>query len=146
VNEFGLAFHHFGLAVRSPEQAGLFLQALGYQAGVPVYDPLQKVNLAMFYHAEMPGVEVIWPGAETSPIDRMLKRNDTMVYHLCYTCADPAAALSKMADAGFEVLPATEPRAAILFNGLEVSFYFVAGFGLIELIHCNSAESPKIKT
>ncbi|MDD4914738.1 MAG: VOC family protein [Methylococcales bacterium] len=146
MNEFGLAFHHFGLAVRSPDQAFGFLAALGYQQGETVFDPLQSVNLAMCYHADMPDVEVIWPSAEASPIDAMLKRRDSLIYHLCYTAADPADALLKMEKAGLAVLPAVEPRPAILFGGHEVSFYFVAGFGLIELIHCNPADATSLKT
>jgi hypothetical protein len=141
VNHFGLEFHHFGLAVRSPEKAFVFLQALGYEEGPSVFDPLQGVNLSMRYHNEMPDVEVIWPGAEPSPIDGILNRKESMIYHLCYIAENPATALAKMVENGLEVLPATEPRPAILFGGDEVSFYFVAGFGLIELININSAEA-----
>jgi len=32
------------------------------------------------------------------------------------------------------VLPVVEPKAAVLFNGRNVSFYKVMGFGLIELL------------
>lgn len=134
MNTFGLVFHHFGLAVHSPVQAFSFLRALGYENGPSIFDPLQGVNLAMCHHIEMPDVEVIWPGLKPSPIDGILKRRDSMIYHLCYSTANPAFALSKMKEAGLDVLPATEPHAAILFGGQEVSFHFVEGFGLIELI------------
>lgn len=135
MNTFGLSFHHFGLAVRSPEPAFAFLAALGYTGAPALFDPLQGVNLAMRRHTEMPDVEVIWPGAAPSPIDGILKRSDGMIYHLCYTAPDPAASLAKMADEGLEILPATEPKAAILFGGQQVSFYFIGGFGLVELLH-----------
>ncbi|MCI5225369.1 MAG: VOC family protein [Candidatus Electrothrix sp. AX2] len=135
MNSFGLTFHHFGLAVRSPEKAFAYLEALGYSAGDSVLDPLQKVNLAMQYHDEMPDVEVIWPGDESSPIDSILKRNESLIYHLCYTSADAQASVASMKAAGFAVMPTTEPRAALLFGGVEVSFYYIDGFGLIELIH-----------
>ena len=88
MNRYGLEFHHFGLAVKSPEAAFRYLDDLGYRAGSTCYDPLQKVNLAMRHHDRMPDVEVIWPGAEPSPIDRMLERSDSMIYHLCYTSED----------------------------------------------------------
>ena len=141
MNDFGLDFHHFGLAVRSPEKAFVFLKALGYEEGASVFDPLQGVNLSMRYHNTMPDVEVIWPGDEPSPIDGILNRRDSMIYHLCYTTLNPDAAIAKMEEIGLEVLPATEPRRAILFGGHEVSFHFVAGFGLIELINYNTAEA-----
>lgn len=135
MNNFDLTFHHFGLAVHSPEQAFSFLKALGYENGEPMLDPLQGVNLAMSYHAEMPAVEVIWPGAKPSPIDGMLKRQDSMIYHLCYTSDNPDLSLKKMQETGVAVLAVTEPQAAILFGGRKVSFHIVAGFGLIELIY-----------
>jgi methylmalonyl-CoA/ethylmalonyl-CoA epimerase len=135
MNTFGLTFHHFGLAVQEPKQAFAFLKALGYEEGASMFDPLQGVNLAMCSHPEMPAVEVIWPGADPSPIDGLLKRKDSMLYHLCYTTDNPSLSLTTMTEAGLAVLPTTEPRAAILFGGREVSFYFIAGFGLIELIH-----------
>ncbi len=135
MNAFGLSFHHFGLAVHQPEQAFSFLEALGYENGEAIFDPLQGVNLAMSCHADMPDVEVIWPGDKPSPIDAMLKRQDSMIYHLCYTSENPELSLTKMQEAGFAVLAMTEPQAAILFGGREVSFHIVAGFGLIEIIY-----------
>jgi hypothetical protein len=135
MNTFGITFHHFGLAVQSPEQAFSFLDALGYKHGESMFDPLQGVNLAMSYHAEMPDVEVIWPGDKPSPIDGILKRQDSMIYHLCYTSDNPALSLTKMQQAGFDVLPVSNPQAAILFGGRKVSFHMVLGFGLIELIY-----------
>ena len=135
MNTFDLTFHHFGLAVHSPEEAFSFLTALGYENGESMFDPLQGVNLAMSYHADMPAVEVIWRGAKPSPMDGMLKRQDSMIYHLCYTSNNPEMSLAKIQDAGFAVLPMTERRPAILFGGREVSFHMVAGFGLIEIIY-----------
>ena len=135
MNIFDLTFHHFGLATRSPEPARFFLKTLGYEDGESVFDPLQGVNLAMCHHAEMPAVELIWPESGPSLIDGILKRGDSMIYHLCYASSNPDLSLAKMKEAGLETLPATEPQAAILFGGCEVSFYFVEGFGLIELIH-----------
>ena len=132
---FGLAFHHFGLAVPEPDAAFAYLGALGYRGGEPMFDPLQGVNLVMRYHESMPAVEVIWPGDEPSPIDNMLKRRDSLIYHICYTSPDVPGALAAMEAAGLQVLAVTEPRPAILFGGQEVSFHHVANFGLIEFIH-----------
>jgi hypothetical protein len=134
MNSYGLEFHHFGLAVRSPEAAFRYLGDLGYRAGSSCYDPLQKVNLAMRHHDQMPDVEVIWPGQEPSPIDRMLKNNDSMIYHLCYTSKDVAASLSALELAGLEVLPLSMAQPALLFDDLEVSFYSITGVGIIEII------------
>jgi catechol 2,3-dioxygenase-like lactoylglutathione lyase family enzyme len=134
MNRYGLEFHHLGLAVRSPEAAFRYLEDLGYRAGSDCYDPLQKVNLAMRHHERMPDVEVIWPGSERSPIDRMLERSDSMIYHVCYTSADVARSVAALEKAGLEVLPLDLARPALLFDGVEVSFYSVTGVGIIEII------------
>ena len=129
-----LAFHHFGLAVAAPEEAFATLAALGYRAGRQVFDPHQRVNLAMRHHPAMPDVEVIWPGPQPSPIDRMVKRMGPLVYHLCYTCPDPAAAIAGLEAAGLDTVLVSPPSPAPLFEGREVSFHTVSGFGLIELL------------
>jgi hypothetical protein len=139
MNQFGLEFHHFGLAVRDPALAFKYLGALGYRAGASCFDPLQKVNLAMRHHDVMPDVEVVWPGDGPSPIDQMLKRSDSLVYHLCYTSEDVDASLASIESSGLDVLPITEPLQAPLFENLPVSFYNVGGIGLIEIIHLNAA-------
>lgn len=132
----GLRFHHFGLAVSNPDQAFLMLYTMGYAAGMQVFDPLQRVNLAMRHHPAMPDVEVIWPGDEPSPIDKMVKRTGSMIYHMCYQCPDPGAVVAALEEAGLDTLEVSPPTPAVLFEGKEVSFYTVDGFGLIELLRC----------
>jgi hypothetical protein len=147
MNAYGLEFHHFGLAVRSPDAAFRYLNDLGYRAGSCCYDPLQKVNLAMRHHDSMPDVEVIWPGQEPSPIDQMLRRADSLIYHLCYTSKNVDASLAALEQAGLEVLPLGVAQPALLFDGVEVSFYSITGVGIIEIIAGeahpeNSTEKP----
>jgi hypothetical protein len=134
VNRYGLEFHHFGLAVKSPESAFRYLGDLGYCAGGTCFDPLQKVNLAMRHHDRMPDVEVIWPGSEPSPIDSILKKNDSLIYHICYTSEDIEGSLAALEQAGLEVMPLGPAQPALLFDGFEVSFYKIAGVGVIEMI------------
>ncbi len=134
MNSYGLEFHHFGLAVKSPDAAFRYLSDLGYRAGSSCYDPLQKVNLAMRHHDRMPDVEVIWPGQEPSPIDRMLKQSNSMIYHLCYTSENIEGSLAALELAGLEVLPLGMAQPAPLFHGIEVSFYSITGVGIIEII------------
>jgi hypothetical protein len=134
-NRFGLRFHHFGLAVPSSDEAFRFLTALGYTTGRVVFDPLQFVNLAMCTHPEMPDVEVVWPSDIPSPIDRLLRRDGPVVYHLCYVAVSPSRAIAAMAGAGFNVAAVVEAKPAALFSGQKVSFYNVDNIGLIEIIH-----------
>jgi catechol 2,3-dioxygenase-like lactoylglutathione lyase family enzyme len=130
-----LRFHHFGLAVRRPQKAFAFLNSLGYRASRQVYDPLQSVNLAMHYHAAMPGVEVIWPGEASSPIDNLVKGDRSLVYHLCYATEDADQALAELQAAGHQIVEIAPPKPAILFGDIPVSFHNVLGVGVIEILH-----------
>lgn len=133
----GLRFHHFGLAVRQPDQAIQFLQALGYQVGEVVFDPLQNVNLAMGSHESMPNVELIYPaGNGGGPIDRLLATHkDGLIYHLCYETDDWEASLVVLKRNGIARLAClVPPKPAVLFGGKLVSFYIVSGVGLVEII------------
>jgi hypothetical protein len=135
MNRLGLKFHHFGLAVHAPSEAFTYLSALGYTEGAVEYDCLQRVNVAMRHHPHMPDVEVIWPGDGPSPIDRVIKGRDSLIYHLCYSASDAATALIMIEQTGLQVRTVSEPCPAILFGGLPVSFHLVSGIGMIELIH-----------
>lgn len=133
-----LTFHHYGLAVKSPDEATRFLEALGYARGAALYDPLQRVNLALCEHASMPAVELVWPGPEASPIDRIL-RHGPSIYHTCYATHDANSWLDTMASREIDVLMVSPPTPAILFGGQKVSFHMVSGVGLVELLHLDTA-------
>ncbi len=134
MNEFGLVFDHLGLAVRKPDHALKFLLAGGYSASPPVYDSEQDVNLIMCSSAEMPNIEIIFPGKGEGPVDNILSKVDANMYHMCYRAEDPQASVELMSRQGLRVFCLAAPKPAVLFNGSKVSFYNVAGFGVIELI------------
>jgi catechol 2,3-dioxygenase-like lactoylglutathione lyase family enzyme len=135
MNDFGLSFDHLGLAVRRPETALALLRGLGYRPGAAVFDPEQNVNLCMCTHDTMPAVELISPGTGKSPVDGLVARfSNGIVYHLCYAAADLDATLARMEEAKLRVECVAPPKPAILFGGRRVSFYMVAGAGLIEII------------
>jgi hypothetical protein len=135
IEPVGFSFHHFGLAVRSPASAFQYLKTIGYREGLEVFDPLQRVNVAMRHHVEMPDVEVIWPGTGPSPIDNLIERNGSMIYHLCYLASEADRALAALTAAGLRIRTISSPQPAVLFGGKRVSFYYIDGVGLIEIIH-----------
>ena len=134
MEQFGLRFHHLGLAVPAPTPAFRFLETLGYRPGAQTFDPLQNVNLAMRHHAAMPDVEVIWPGDGTSPIDQMIKRGN-MIYHMGFETDDADASIAAMEASGLRVFSLGAPKPARLFGGVAVSFHRVDQVGLIEFLH-----------
>ncbi len=135
MNQFGLTFHHLGLAVREPSRGCAFLLGLGYRIEASVLDSVQKVNLAMARHDRMPDVEIIWSDQSAGPLDRMLdKYAEGIIYHVCYVTQDITASLQAITDAGLKPFCVSSPRGAVLFGGRRVSFYMVQGMGLIEII------------
>ena len=132
---FGLTFHHLGLAVKRPEAAVAFLRGMGYVTAAPVFDPLQNVNLILCTHTEAPSVEVIYRGNGHGPLDTLVARHaNGIVYHCCYASADVDKTLRKLSDVGIRTVCVSPPKPAVLFGGASVSFYQFAGVGLIEIV------------
>lgn len=130
-----LKFHHFGLAVRRPDEARIFVSALGYRLGEPVFDPAQNVHLQLCVHETHPAVEIIWPGNAGGPIDKLAQRHASgIIYHVCYETDDLDAALARFNEEKLRVVCISPPTPAPLFGGRPVSFYNVVGIGLIEIL------------
>jgi hypothetical protein len=135
-NKWGLTFHHLGLAVKEPKTAGFFLSGLGYKIGPMVFDPLQNVHLGMCHHDSMPDVEIICPAEGSGPLDRLLgAHKEGLVYHMCYTSPNLDATLDALeSEENLQIFEISPPKEAVLFGGKKVSFYLIAGLGLIEII------------
>jgi Glyoxalase/Bleomycin resistance protein/Dioxygenase superfamily len=135
-NKWDLAFHHLGLAVKAPQAAARFLAGLGYKAGKMIFDPLQNVHLGLWTHKQMPDVEIICPAEGKGPLDKLLSdHKDGLIYHVCYTSKNLARSLEALqSDEDLRLFTISSPKEAVLFGGKRVSFYLVAGVGLIEII------------
>jgi len=130
-----LKFHHFGLAVRRPDEARIFVTALGYRPGEPIFDPAQNVHLQLCMHDMHPAVEIIWPGKEGGPIDKLAQRHTSgIIYHVCYETENLDATLAAFAEMKLRVVCISPPTPAPLFGGRHVSFYNIVGIGLIEIL------------
>jgi len=135
MNRAGLIFHHFGLAVRQPADAIAWLTALGYRIGETVFDPGQNVHLILCECDQQPAVEIIYPGNGPGPVDAMVRRHASgIIYHAGYETRNLAATLAHLESAGLRAICVASPQPAPLFGGRPVSFYQVAGMGLIEIL------------
>jgi methylmalonyl-CoA/ethylmalonyl-CoA epimerase len=135
MNNPHLRFHHFGLAVRRPDEARRFFSALGCQIGEVFFDPSQNVHLQLCTHPAHPAVELIWPGDTKGPIEELTQRHaDGIIYHVCYETDNVAGALAHFAQAKQRIICISPPTQAPLFAGRKVSFYNVVGMGLIEIL------------
>jgi methylmalonyl-CoA/ethylmalonyl-CoA epimerase len=133
-----LKFHHFGLAVRRPDEARKFVSRLGYELGNFVFDPVQNVHLQLCTHATHPAVEIIWPGPTPGPVEKLTERHTSgIIYHLCYETDNLTAALAGLEATGLTAICISPPTPAPLFGSRPVSFYRVTGIGLIEILEIN---------
>jgi catechol 2,3-dioxygenase-like lactoylglutathione lyase family enzyme len=130
-----LKFHHLGLAVKKPEETLNFLKALGYRLGEVIFDPEQNVYLSLCVHDSEPDVEIVWPTGKPGPIDGLTWRYSSgIVYHVCYSTDDLAAALSTIEQSGLKAVCVSRAKPAPLFGGRKVSFYNIIGMGLVEIL------------
>lgn len=135
MNQYGLTFHHMGLALRKEDEALKFLNGLGYTPSDKVYDPEQKVNLRICEQDGFPAVELVTAhDGEGGPLTSILKKHTELIYHTCFETQDLEKTLEAMENDGLRVLPVASPKPAILFGGRKVSFYTVMGYGLIEIL------------
>ena len=136
MSQFDLTFHHLGLAVSVVDKASLFVKSLGYKLGIPISDPLQRVDLIMCVHPEMPAIELVFNESNfnESPISSILKGRGESIYHICYECNNIINSMELIKSSGLKVVKVSAAKPAILFGGRLVAFYYVSGFGLIELL------------
>ena len=134
MSDFGLTFHHLGLALEKDDVTLTFLKAQGYEYGDKIYDPKQNVHLRMCRAPNTPAIEIVLPGEGDGPLTPILKKYNGLIYHTCYETEDLAASLKAMEELALRVFPVAPPKPAILFEERKVSFYNVIGFGLIEIL------------
>lgn len=133
---FGLTFHHLGLAVSDVEKASIFTKSIGYKLSKAVSDPLQRVDLIMCTHSQMPSIELVFNESNhnNSPITSILKHQKESIYHLCYECSNILESVTLIKSSGIKTLKISSAKPAVLFDGRLVAFYFVSGIGLIEFL------------
>ena len=137
-----LKFHHFGLAVRTPEPSRALLETLGYAIGEPVYDGNQKVWVQMCVPrtahstlaSSLPDVEIIYSTETGGPLHNHLRSADESIYHICFESESIEAALNIFRSSGNRVLRVSAAKPAPLFGGRLVAFYHVQGLGLVEIL------------
>ncbi len=130
-----LTFHHIGVAVKDFKKSLDFYTLLGYKPTTQkeIRDELQMVDLYLLTHHSQPTVELVKPYCDESPVNNYLKHNDNQMYHYCYE-VDSFEEVEKELKKSFRVFNVSKPKPAILFDNRLVSFYYVVGVGLIELL------------
>jgi len=126
-------FHHYGLALKDFNNAIKFHANLGYQCSEIIFDSLQNVELVLCTSDNFPTVELVKPYNSNSPISNYLKKNNEMIYHVCYEINNYEEDLIRIFGENRAICVST-PKPAILFENRLVSFYYITDVGLIELL------------
>jgi len=133
-DNYGLKFHHFGMAVRNTEVTIKVLQGLGYRCNEEIYDPLQEVNLIWCEHDSMPAVELVSSTGSPGPVDKILENSPESVYHMCFAAQSIENSIAALRSDGVRIIPMAAPKPAVLFGNQPVGFYQVKGLGLVEIV------------
>ena len=78
---------------------------------------------------------MVKPINKLSPINNYIKKNKSIVYHVCYEIKNDNC-IEKLFE-GNRILWESKVQPAKLFNNRLVSFHFLHNVGLIEILRCD---------
>jgi methylmalonyl-CoA/ethylmalonyl-CoA epimerase len=126
-----LTFHHVGLATKSLDRARAMFEALGYHVSEPEYVPSQRVRVSFVTRDGQPTVELIEPVDPQSPVQTVLDKVGSTVYHLCFSTCDFARAVQDLRRQHF--MPVGDVFVSHPLSDQQTCFFYNASVGLIEL-------------
>lgn len=129
----GLKFHHIGVATEDIKASILLFQKLGYMSSEIYRDEEQEVDLAfMNREGDSTVIELVAPYQKRSPVDKILEKNGTMPYHICYEVEDIDLKIRELKKLRF--LQITKKTPAKAFDNREICFLYHKNYGMIELL------------
>jgi len=138
-----LRFHHIGIAVNNINETAQFYidsdinnMTGDYILSEIKYDPIQDVYIAFLDNKLMPRIELVQSGSDKSPVCKIIERQGTAPYHICYSVDNIDDAVKKLRIQHF--LPLSYPVPAAAMDNKKICFLFKKTVGLIELV-----EDPK---
>ena len=129
-----LRFHHYGIAVRTFKEVLKFYKNLDFEISKKIIDKVQNVEIILCTSKHYPSVELIKPLNNKSPITRIVKDNETSIYHVCYEAKKKKFDIKKFLK-NFDYVCISEPKPDKLFQKRYTGFYFVKNIGLIEILY-----------
>lgn len=124
-------FHHIGSLTFNIDEAEKAFIGLGFSFSDKVYDPIQEVNLSFGRDASGTLLELVEP-KEGSKVYKLLKRNGSGPYHICFEVDSIHEKEKKLGEYNF--ICVNSPKKAIAFQDRLVAFYYNPVHGFIELL------------
>ena len=133
-----MKLHHIGVACKDVEATTALLIKMGYSAGEIMFDSNQNVNVRFLENSVSPKIELLFgTGEGTSPVDKIVAKNGTSVYHLCYEVDNIKKAVNEMRADGY--IPISTAKSSLI-EGRNVIFLFNADNVMIELLEGSEHE------
>jgi methylmalonyl-CoA/ethylmalonyl-CoA epimerase len=127
-----MKLNHIGVATKNVEATTKLLEHMGYHAGDIMRDENQKVDVRFLYSDEAPTIELLFNiSGGSSPIDKIVEKNGTSVYHLCYETPDIDAAVADFRMQHYLPIGVKKPS---LMDGRNVIFLYHQDNVMIELV------------
>jgi methylmalonyl-CoA/ethylmalonyl-CoA epimerase len=125
-------FHHIGVVTDSIVKTSEYYKEAGYEATEKIFDPIQNVNICFLNKAANPGIELIEPISNLSPVSDTLRKVGVSPYHFCYEVGDIYKAIQCLRKKKFVML--FKPVVAEALQNRLICFLYNKEVGLIELI------------
>lgn len=125
-------FHHIGYAVNDIEKARKEFTDSGYHVTDTVIEPVQRVYVAYAKKEGSPTIELLQPLDDKSPIVKVLSKNGSAPYHICYAVPDIESAIRELR--GRKYLPLSKPIPGRGLDDALMVFMFNKEIGLIQLV------------
>ena len=136
MNNFGLKFHHLGMATDNFKLSLNVLKKAGYKIDKVRLNKNYNVKNALCSSKNHPCIEVVSKVNGKSPIDSILKKNNCSIYHICYITKNLKKTLKKLQKSKIEVIKITNSYLSP-FEGVNASFFFIKGLGIVEIMDKN---------
>lgn len=142
MTRFGLKFHHLGLATDNFNLSLKILKKFGYKAKSIKINKHFNVKNAICVSNYMPNIEIVSKTRNKSPIDRLIKKDKQLVYHICYISKNISETLKKFKQHKIHIIKISDSYLSP-FEGIASSFFFIKGLGLIEIMDENKKKRNK---
>ena len=134
MKKFDLNFHHLGLATDNYDQTLRILKKLSYKVKDVKTHKYYNVKNALCFSNNMPNIEIVSKSnSGKSPIDKIIKKNKQLVYHICYTTKNLSQTLKKLKHHNIHVMKISNSYLSP-FEGIMSSFFFIKGLGIVEIM------------
>lgn len=133
MKNFGLKFHHLGLATDNPKLSLKILKNLGYKPIKTRTNKNYNVKNIICASKSHPTVEIVAKMGGKSPIDSIVKKNKNLIYHICYSSNDLKKTIGMIKKKNFSIIKISNSYLSP-FEGVDASFYFLKGIGIIEIM------------